>query len=144
VSAKAEGLRAEDITSKYSQQFIEDLKILGIDTNDIQFPRASEYVQEQIKMVQELEKKGYTYRTHDGIYFDTSKFADYGTLGGISDAELKTGDKTTLEDRITIAAGRRLLTSHFGNSHPSPENASKSGHRLGESVFLAGISSALQ
>jgi cysteinyl-tRNA synthetase len=108
VSAKAEGLRAEDITSKYSQQFIEDLKILGIDTNDIQFPRASEYVQEQIKMVQELEKKGYTYRTHDGIYFDTSKFADYGTLGGISDAELKTGDKTTLEDRITIAAGRRI------------------------------------
>jgi cysteinyl-tRNA synthetase len=108
MSAKAEGLRAEDITSRYTQQFIEDLKLLGVKIEDVLFPRATEYVQEQIKMVKELEAKGHTYRTHDGIYFDTSTFPDYGRLGGVSEVELKSGDKTTLEDRITIAAGRRI------------------------------------
>lgn len=108
MSAKAEGLRAEDITARYTKLFIEDLQLLGIDIKDVLFPRATEYIQEQIKMVQELEKRGHAYRTHDGIYFDTSTFPEYGKLGGISDAELKTGDKATLEDRITIAAGRRI------------------------------------
>lgn len=108
MSAKAEGLRAEDITSRYTKLFLEDLQLLGIDTKDVLFPRATEYIQEQIKMVQELEAKGHTYRTHDGIYFDTSTFPEYGKLGGISEAELKTGDCATLEDRITIAAGRRI------------------------------------
>jgi cysteinyl-tRNA synthetase len=108
MSAKAEGIRAEDLTSRNAQFFIEDLKFLGIPTEDTLFPRATEYIPEQIKMIQELEAKGYTYVTNDGVYFDTSKFAGYGKLGGISEAELKSGDRTTLEDRITIAAGRRI------------------------------------
>jgi cysteinyl-tRNA synthetase len=108
VSAKAEGIRADEITARYSAFFIEDLALLGIDTADILFPRATEYIQEQIKMIQELETKNHTYRTHDGIYFDTSTSPNYGALGGISEAELKTGDNATLEDRITLAAGRRI------------------------------------
>jgi cysteinyl-tRNA synthetase len=118
MSAKAEGLRAEEITARYSKLFTQDLEQLGIDTTNILFPHATEYIQEQIKMIQELEKKSYTYRTNDGIYFDTSKSLDYGALGGISEAELKSGDKTTLEDRITIAAGRRI-SENKDKRHPA-------------------------
>ena len=35
-------------------------------------------------MVSELEKKGYAYKTTDGVYFDTSKFPNYGKLGGVA------------------------------------------------------------
>ncbi|MBA3789039.1 cysteine--tRNA ligase [Patescibacteria group bacterium] len=118
MGAKAEGLSVEALTGRYTKQFIDDLGLLNIDTTPILFPRATEYIAEQIKMVQELEKKGFTYRTHDGIYFDTSRFPEYGKLGGISEAELKTGDATTLEDRITIAAGRRIAENK-DKRHPA-------------------------
>ncbi len=107
-SAHEQGLRASDIANRYTDLFIEDIKLLNLDTAHILFPRATEYINEQIKMVQELEKKGYTYRTHDGIYYDTSKFADYGKLGGLSDAELKAGDAASLEERINVAAHHRI------------------------------------
>jgi cysteinyl-tRNA synthetase len=38
-----------------------------------------------------LEDKGYTYRTSDGIYFDTSKFKNYGQLSGLSIENIKEG-----------------------------------------------------
>ncbi len=106
--AKAEGLRAEDLTTRYTNFFLEDIRALNIQTEHVLFPKATEYINEQIKMIQELEAKGFTYETHDGVYFDVSKFSEYGKLGGISEAELKSGDSATLEDRITIAAGRRI------------------------------------
>ena len=118
LSARTEGLRAEDIAARYTNMFMEDIQLLNIETKHVLFPRATEYIPEQIKMVQELEAKGHTYRTHDGIYFDTSTFPGYGKLGGISEAELKSGDKTTLEDRITIAAGRRI-TENKDKKHPA-------------------------
>jgi cysteinyl-tRNA synthetase len=118
LSAKAEGLRAEDIAARYTNLFLEDIQLLNIETKHVLFPRATEYIPEQIKMIQELEAKGHTYRTSDGIYFDTSTFPGYGKLGGISEAELKSGDKATLEDRITVAAGRRI-TENKDKRHPA-------------------------
>ncbi len=106
--AKAEGLRASDLAARYTNFFLEDIRALNIQTEHVLFPKATEYINEQIKMIEELEAKEFTYETHDGIYFDVSKFSEYGKLGGISEAELKSGDSATLEDRITIAAGRRI------------------------------------
>jgi len=57
----------------------------------ITFPRASDYIPEQIALIKTLEQKGYTYNTSDGVYFDTSKFSGYGKLGGINLSEQKTG-----------------------------------------------------
>jgi cysteinyl-tRNA synthetase len=34
--------------------------------------KATDHIPEQIEMIRTLEAKGYTYRTDDGIYFDTS------------------------------------------------------------------------
>ncbi|MDP3402361.1 MAG: class I tRNA ligase family protein, partial [bacterium] len=60
--------------------FLEDNRLLNIDTDAISFPRATDYIKEQIAMVQTLEQKGYAYRTSDGVYFDTSRFPHYGAL----------------------------------------------------------------
>ncbi|HEV7424026.1 MAG TPA: cysteine--tRNA ligase, partial [Candidatus Paceibacterota bacterium] len=43
---------------------------------------ASDYVKEDIELVKKLEEKKYTYKTSDGIYFDTSKMPEYGILWG--------------------------------------------------------------
>ena len=65
----------------YTEKFKEDLIKLNIKIPEhIYF--ASDYVKEDIELIQELEKKGYTYKTSDGIYFDTAKMPDYGILWG--------------------------------------------------------------
>lgn len=78
--ARAEGLSAQDIAARYTKLFLDDSRALNIDTDAISFPRATDYIKEQIAMIQTLEEKGYTYRTKDGVYFDTSRFPAYGAL----------------------------------------------------------------
>lgn len=55
-------------------------------------PRATDYIDEQIELVRRLEEAGYTYIIPGkGVYYDTSKFADYGVLGGQNLDELRAG-----------------------------------------------------
>jgi cysteinyl-tRNA synthetase len=81
LSLTMENMRA--LSEKYAALFIEDLARVGIPTEDISFPRASDYIPEQIALIKTLEQKEYAYRTQDGVYFDTSRFPGYGKLGGI-------------------------------------------------------------
>lgn len=83
--ARLEGLSAQDIAARYTKLFLEDIRALNIDADDISFPRATDYIEEQIELIKLLEERGYTYRTSDGIYFDTSRFPNYGALdhGGV-------------------------------------------------------------
>lgn len=73
------------LAEKYTEIFLHDIESLGVPTNKIKFPRASEYIKEEIALVEALEEKGYTYLTSDGVYFDTKKFVGYGKLGGLAE-----------------------------------------------------------
>jgi cysteinyl-tRNA synthetase len=42
--------------------------------------KATDFIKEMIEFIKKIEKNGYTYNTHDGVYFDTSKLTDYGKL----------------------------------------------------------------
>ena len=92
------GKTAWDIASLYTESFVGDLKLLGID-----FPttlcKATDNIPEQIAFVQEIEKKGYTYRTSDGIYFDTAKQPSYGYLGRLDIAGLQAGARVDLGEK---------------------------------------------
>ncbi len=90
-SAKKKGKKAQDIAAEITELFFQDLDALDIDRAAIQFPRATEYIAEQVALVQALEEKGYTYTTEDGVYFNTTKFPKYGTLGAIDLAGQKEG-----------------------------------------------------
>ncbi|HEU4677126.1 MAG TPA: cysteine--tRNA ligase [Candidatus Paceibacterota bacterium] len=52
---------------------------------------ASDYIREEIKLVETLVEKGYAYETSDGIYFDISKFPSYGVLGNVNVSEQEAG-----------------------------------------------------
>ncbi len=108
VGSKREGLSAEDIASKYTRVFIDDLSSLNIDTNDIRFPKATEYIKEQIELIQLLEQKGYTYKTSDGIYFDTARFAGYGVLDTHGAKHTKEAAVAEIGRRITANKEKHL------------------------------------
>lgn len=76
----------QKLGKKYAEVFLDDLSKLNINTHETTFPYASEYVDEQIKLIKVLEGKGFTYKIDDGMYFDTSKFSSYGKLGGLSES----------------------------------------------------------
>ncbi|MFA6554103.1 MAG: cysteine--tRNA ligase [Candidatus Paceibacterota bacterium] len=83
-----------ELSSKYADQFLEDLKSLNIEPAQ-KYPRASEHIIEDIEIVKQLETKGFDYALDDGMYFDTAKFPSYGKLGNISIESLKEGARIT-------------------------------------------------
>ncbi len=78
------------VATIYFERFVEDLKTLNIEL-PTKFPRAADHIKEDIDLIEMLIEKGFTYKTSDGIYFDTSKFSGYGKLGNIDIASLKAG-----------------------------------------------------
>jgi cysteinyl-tRNA synthetase len=77
--AAREGKSAWEIADFYTQAFKKDIAQLNILDPDI-WVKATDTLPEQIALIRTLEEKGYTYRTADGIYFDTLKFRDYTKL----------------------------------------------------------------
>lgn len=84
-----ENMRA--LGERFASLFLTDIAKLNIETNGTQFPRASGYIPAQMAMVQTLEEKGYAYTGKKGVYFDTSRFPDYGKLGNINLEGLREG-----------------------------------------------------
>jgi len=77
--ALREGRTAWEIAEFYARAFKSDIARLNIIEPDI-WVKATDTIDDQIALIKILEEKGYSYRTYDGIYFDTSKFSDYTRL----------------------------------------------------------------
>ena len=82
--ASAKNLTAAEIAESYTDYFLRDIAALNVPLDNYAFPRATEYIEAQIGLIQELEAKGHTYVIDDGVYFDTSTFPEYGKLGGLN------------------------------------------------------------
>lgn len=107
--SRREGKTARDIADTYTRAFFADLARLGVSVNDIRFPRATEYIPEQIALAQALEKHGLTYRTRDGMYFDTTAFAGYGAFEH---------DGPKLREEALASIGRRIAENK-DKRHPA-------------------------
>jgi cysteinyl-tRNA synthetase len=77
--ARREGKTAWDIAEFYTQAFKQDLARLNILEPNI-WCKATDSIPEQIDLIRILEQKGFTYKTGDGIYFDTARFPGYAQL----------------------------------------------------------------
>lgn len=99
VSAKQKGLSVKVMTERYTKLFLEDIEELNIHTKNILFPRATEYIHEQISLARDLEEKGFAYRTNDGLYFDTDRFVGYGKLSGTKGSDQQAGARVAVNTK---------------------------------------------
>ena len=76
------------LANEYTEEFYKDLELLGIKSINL-FAKASEYMEEIISHVNELIHKEYAYSVDGNVYFDISKFKDYGKLSNQTINELK-------------------------------------------------------
>ncbi len=88
--SKREGKTAWEIAEFYTKAFKKDLEKLNIISPNI-YCKVTDYIAEQIELIKILEKKGYTYKISDGIYFNTDKFKDYNKLSHLDLETLKEG-----------------------------------------------------
>lgn len=91
-------LNIQDLARFYTESLIKDWSNLGLIEPMVR-PRASEHVAEQLELIQTLIEKGYAYETDQGVYFEVSKFPNYGKLSG------NTGDSL-------LAGVRDIKTDH--------------------------------
>jgi cysteinyl-tRNA synthetase len=114
-----ENKKAEDIASFYLKEFKDDFKKLNIIEPNI-WCKATEHIKEQIELIKRLEKKGFTYKTQQAIYFNISKFKKYGKLTGQQLNEKQTGSrKEVITDEEKLNPQDFALwfftTGHFKN-----------------------------
>ncbi|MDD4651977.1 MAG: cysteine--tRNA ligase [Methanothrix sp.] len=75
------------LARKYERRYLEDMRALGV-TNVNYYARATEHIPEIISQIQRLIDKGFAYETESGIYFDESRFQDFGKLSHQNAEEL--------------------------------------------------------
>lgn len=79
--AKEKGMDVWQLAKFYSDYFYKTMEEANVLRPHIVAP-ATEHINRQIKLIEELEKKGFTYQSDEAIYFDVSKFKEYGKLTG--------------------------------------------------------------
>jgi len=90
--ANEEGVPFKQLTEKFIKIFMQDMNALHVKPATAN-PKVSEHIPEIIEMVKTLQEKGFAYETDDGVYYDISKFNDYGKLAHIKIKEQKTGTR---------------------------------------------------
>ena len=114
--AQREGKSVGDLASFYTQKFMENLADLNILKADL-YPKATDHIPQMIAMVRELEARGFTYRTNDGIYFDTTRFPAYADFARLDPESIRPGER--------IAMGAKRSPTDFSLWKFSPKNAQR-------------------
>jgi cysteinyl-tRNA synthetase len=96
--AKREGKNVWEIAAFYTKKFMENIRDLNILTPDM-LPKATGHIPQMIAMVQELERKGFTYRTADGIYYDTTRFPAYAVFARLDPDSLRAGERVDMGEK---------------------------------------------
>ncbi|KAF5055248.1 cysteine--tRNA ligase [Proteiniclasticum sp. QWL-01] len=96
-SAREMGLDAWLLAKHYFEKFRADFESLNC-MDPTLWASAAGHIQDQLDIIQVLEDKGYTYKTSDGIYFDTSKFPQYADFGQLDVDNLQGGARVDLSD----------------------------------------------
>ena len=87
-AALEEGKTPAEIAQFYTDRFLADERKLRI-LPALEFPKATDHIQEMIEIVERLVDTGYAYEADGNVYFAVSEFPEYGKLSGnIHEAEL--------------------------------------------------------
>jgi cysteinyl-tRNA synthetase len=91
-----EGLAPDAIADKYTRAFLEDADAVGIERADA-YPKATEHIDEMIRLTKELIARGHAYEAEGNVYFDVRSFPAYGRLSGNTLESLRAGHRQDLE-----------------------------------------------
>ena len=150
--AEAAGKSLEEFTSHYIDEFLADMRALGV-REATGYPKASEHVDAMIDIARRLIDKGFAYEKHGSVYFNISKFPGYGKLSRVDLSKIRVGKTVDLDDyekenpvdftllkRSTLSELKKgvFFETEFGNVRPGwhIECAAMTQHFLGETMDI--------
>lgn len=109
-----------EIAEEFTKLFIADIHKLNINWEESRMPKVSEYIEKISLYVKDLINKGFAYEKDGSVYFDISKFPQYGKLSQIERKNLKTGtrvlsDNYTKDDVQDFALWKRVSEGEVGS-----------------------------
>ena len=142
-----EKIESRVVAEKYTKAFFEDIEKLKIQEADM-YPKATEHIDDIIKMIKELEKNGYAYEVDGNVFYEVHKFNGYGKLSGKNLDELESGARvevnTDKKDPLDFALwkkakkGEPFWDSPWGQGRPGwhIECSAMSCKHLGETFDI--------
>ena len=128
-SAIEKGVTAWDVAEEYEAKFWEDFDALGMQRPEV-VAHATAHIEQQIDLIRQLEAGGYTYLTDDGVYFDSSRYAEYADFakldlkGQSAGGRVEMGNKLNQSDfalwKFPLGPGKRDMQwdSPWGQGFP--------------------------
>jgi cysteinyl-tRNA synthetase len=95
--SEAAGESLSKFTEKHIQDIESDLEFLGVKQAS-EHPRASDHIDEMVALAESLVKKRYAYEKLRSLYFDLSRFTQYGNLSGVDINKIKVGATVDLDE----------------------------------------------
>ena len=109
--AKEKNQKPMELVRNYEKEYLKDMEALSINSVN-KFARATEHIKEIIKQVKTLMDRGFAYIIeNDGIYFDLSKFPEYGKLSGRKTEEAE--DAVTRIDESVNKRNKKVYPTCF-------------------------------
>jgi len=112
-NAQAAGLSLREYTDQFIEAFEVDRQLLNLEKPEV-LVRATDHIDDMVKLIQTLERKGYAYESEGSYYFRVEKFADYGKLSKIDLSGIRAGarvdsdeyDKANVRDFVLWKAAK--------------------------------------
>src|SRR5271170_246748 len=95
-NSAAAGVSIRDYTEKYAQAFFDDCKTLSIEAPE-HWIRATDHIDDMVKLIERLQEKTYTYPSEGSIYYRIAKFPSYGRLSNIDVAGIQAGARVDVD-----------------------------------------------
>ena len=99
LAAARENKSVLEIAKFYTEAFFHDLERLHIKKPDY-IEKATDHIQDYIKMIEKLLEDGYAYIANGNVYFDTEKYDQYYALSGRNKEELLVGAREDVEEDV--------------------------------------------
>jgi len=96
VASKREGRSSHEIADFYTKIFFDHCNLLRINKPDVT-PKATDHIPQMIELIKRLENNGVAYFAGGNVYFDVSKFKEYGKLAQLDLESLKAGARIEVD-----------------------------------------------
>ncbi|MCS4537768.1 MAG: cysteine--tRNA ligase [Thaumarchaeota archaeon] len=95
--SQKDAIPLNEYTAKYSKAFFEDLEKLRIERAEF-YPKATDFIDDMVTFIKKLIEKHYAYTSEGSVYFDITKFKNYGKLSGLIIEQLKSGARVKVDE----------------------------------------------
>ena len=121
-NAAAEHKSLPEYTEKYTQAFLEDSAALRLERPE-RMVKATDHINEMVHAIEELDQRGFTYRSDGSVYYRISKFPEYGKLSHNDFSGIRAGARVDTDEYDKADARDFVLWKAPKNEEPFWDSA---------------------